>query len=303
MMRRYLILLLSIAWVAGCHRIPSNAPPSISAIYVPAPALGDSGLVAIDTASLRPVAVGMGAGPQMVTTFQNGRYHSETVRAISGDSAVIANTASLIMQRGGATPGIFLDFQDIAPEDLRSFANLLRAITAAARSLNRSPVALFVPPRDTLSYPTDILGRVVDIVIVRAYGDHRPGTSAGAPTTAEFVRRALGLRSVVIGPSRVVAELPLFGYRWERDGNARAISYAEAARNVNSEAGSFRRDPASQFLVATGRDGWTAWVPDGRTIEYLISVVRQSGVSAVALAGIRNAAPDIREHVANAVRR
>jgi spore germination protein YaaH len=302
-MLRPIALMAICSILAACHRIPSTAPPSTALFYLPEPALADAGLVIIDSTSLRPSLNASGAPTFLVTNYDNGHYHAATIRAISEDSAVTANAARQVVLQSGETGPLVLDFQDVAPEQLKSFTNLLRNITAFARGRGRAPVALVVPPQDTLSYPSEILGRVVDVLIVRAFGDHRPGTAPGAPATAEFITRALGPRTKVLGPSRVIAALPLFGYRWERDGTAKAVSYADVSASLNAEASAFRRDPATSFLVATGRDGWTAWVPDGRTIAYLISVVQRRGVSGVALTGLRGAAPDIAQYAAQALRR
>jgi len=303
MLRRITRSAVILTIVAGCHRIPATSPPATSLLYLPEPLLDDAGLISIDTASLRPSIVSAGNGNPLVTNFQNGRYHGETIRAISEDSTVRANTARQIVLQSGAGGPLILDFQGVAPDQLRSFTELLRDISALAHARSRNPVALVVPAHDTLSFPSGIMSRVVDVVIVRAYGEHRPGTLPGAPTTDEFIMRALGERTVVLGPGRVIAALPLFGYRWDKNGNARVITYAQASGDLNSEASAFRRDPATQYLIAHGRDGWSAWVPDGRTIEYLISIARRSGVSAIALAGVKGAAPDIADRAAQAIRR
>ena len=111
------------------------------------------------------------------------------------------------------------------------------------------------------------------------------------------------MRSVIMGPARVIAALPLYGYRWDKNGTARPITYVEASAHLNAEAGAFSRDPVTQYLVATGKDGWTAWVPDGQTVTHLLSVVRQTGVAGVALMGMRGRAPDISSAVNSAIRR
>jgi len=45
-----------------------------------------------------------------------------------------------------------------------------------------------------------------------------------------FVRRALALRVAEVGPNKVVAALPLYGYRWPLNRPATDISYDEARR-------------------------------------------------------------------------
>jgi hypothetical protein len=302
-MLRRTLLALAAACVAGCHGIPGSAPaPALNVLYLPEPSLGDTALITLDTATLRPSSR-RGSGLALATNFQNGRYRGETLRAISEDSTVTDGVARQLILQGGPAGPLFLDFQEVATDQLASFARLLRSITTLAKSSARGPVAIIVPPQDTVSYPTEVLARLVDMMVVRAFGEHRPGTVAGAPTTAAFITRSVATRSVVMGPARVIAALPLYGYRWDKNGTARPVTYSEASASLNSESGSFRRDPLTQYLVGSGRDGWTAWVPDGQTVAYLLSIVKPTGVAGVALMGTRGAAPDIADAVAKAVRR
>ena len=240
----------------------------------------------------------------IVLTAGCHRIHSTSPPALSVlylAEPLIGDKGFMAVDTAGAA--LIVDFRDAPQANLSAFVDQLRNIATQAHERGKSPVALVVPPIDTVAYPTETLARVVDVLIVRAYGDHRPGTGPGAPTNQDFITRAVGIRSLTLGPTRVIAALPLFGYRWEASGSARPITYAEASANLNSESRAFRRDPATQFLVATGQNGWTAWVPDGRTIEYLIGVVKGRGISGVALAGTTGAAPDIAERVAQAIRR
>jgi hypothetical protein len=62
---------------------------------------------------------------------------------------------------------------------------------------------------------------------------------------------------------------------------------------VLHEAGVFNRDPASQYLTASGRDGWTIWIPDARTVARMIDAARARGVNIIALTGIAGADPAI----------
>ena len=86
-------------------------------------------------------------------------------------------------------------------------------------------------------------------------------------------------------------ELPLYGYMWNRNGGARIITYREANSLVLREAMSFRRDAASQFLTASGRDGWTIWIPDAQTVRTMIDVAQSRGVNVIALTGLAEADP------------
>jgi hypothetical protein len=85
----------------------------------------------------------------------------------------------------------------------------------------------------------------------------------------------------------------MYGYIWSRSGSARIITYREANGLILREGGSFRRDPASQFITAEGRDGWTIWLPDARTIQSLIAAAQSRGVNTIALTGIQGSDPAV----------
>ena len=280
------------------------------------PSLGS--LIAIDSAFLRPVIVRRGGSgyveveiadsargadnrtfavmhlvrPSVVTTYQGNRYRPEIIRALANDTVVLGATARIIASTSDPS-GIILDFQDSPPGDIPLLVAMTRAIRDAARPRGRSPIALVVPAADTVSYPTEVLGRVADILLIRLHGEHRPGTPPGPLTTPDFLARSVGMRARVTGASRLGAELPLYGYRWDRDGTSTPITYVDAQALVISEARVFTRDPVSQFLTATGRDGWTIWIPDARTIQFMSDIVRRRGINVIALSGVEGADPSI----------
>ena len=295
--------------ITGCHVLPASQPVRTEIWYVASPIMpgvqklrADSagstgGILLLDTASLRPVPWRNGA-PAVVeriatfTTYRGSRYHPESIRAITEDSAVLARFAdSVATLRPAFGTALFLDLQQSTAADIQSLVMFTREMARAAAAQHIRPLGVVVPRGDTVNYPTEILARVADVIVVRLDGEHGPGTAAGAPVTAEFVRRELGLRSVGVGASRLVAEFPLYGYIWTRDGAARPITFADASALVTGEAGNFRRDPTSQFLTASGRDGWTVWVPDRRTIQTLIDAAHTRGVDTIALSGTEGADP------------
>ncbi len=186
---------------------------------------------------------------------------------------------------------VIVDFQGATPTDLPGMVEMVRSIGRFARPAGNRPFAMVVPPGDTVSYPTSILARVADVLIIRLHGEHRPGTAPGPLATPEFIGREIGLRARIIGASRLGAELPLFGYRWNADGTAVSITWFDAQALVRSESGAFTRDASSQFLTARGRDGWTVWVPDARTVQSMVAAVKRRGVTQFALAGVEGADP------------
>lgn len=317
-------LLVIAMTLAACARGRVESERQTTTWYVPAVQINDEtatrlkpvpevpslgALVVFDSTSLRPVMVRRGGSgvvegkvndsswfvmhiirPAIITTYQGGRYRPETVRALVDDTLVMALAArsTAVTARDMS---LIIDFQGATPADLPGMVEMVRSIGRFARPMGSRRVAMVVPPGDTVSYPTAILARVADILVIRLHGEHRPGTAPGPLATPEFIAREIGLRSRVIGASRIGAELPLFGYQWNADGTAVPITWADAQALVRSESGAFTRDPSSQFLTARGRDGWTVWVPDARTVQSMVTAVKRRGVTQFALAGVEGADP------------
>ena len=309
--------LLAICALAASCRTPPRAQPAATVVWtIAAPAIrgadqanavtdpmrSSGGLLVIDSTSLRPVLrsePSLRANPTVsriavVTTFEGSRYHPEAIRALFEDDQVMSRAAGAIATSVPlAGNGLFVDFQNAAPDDIRGIAALMRSIADSARAGRVAPIGVIVPAADTVGYPTRILARSADFLVVRLYGEHGPGTAPGPLASPEWIARHIGMRSREIGANRIVAEIPLFGYRWDRNGRVTPITFASAQALVLSEAGSFHRDPPSGFLTASGRDGWTVWIPDGRSIAAMIGSVRRSGVNRIALAGPAGADPDV----------
>lgn len=333
--RRSLTLVCTIAISLGsnsCGHLPGTQPaPAIVWVIAaagvnqtaaidelaPPPVQLAGRLLVIDSTSLRPIVpspLSTGTSDSheqfdfsriaVVTTYQGARYHPESIRSLSDDSQVMGQAASAIanavMTVGN---GLFLDFQDAAPDDLPRIAAITRAIADSAHVRRVAPIGIVVPPGDTVAYPTAVLARTADFIVVRLYGEHRPGTAPGPTTSPEWIARELGLRAKEIGVKRLVAELALFGYRWDSNGRAETITFAQAQALVASESGSFRRDPPTGLLTARGRNGWTVWVPDGLSIASLVATVRKTGVNRFALSGVSGADPDVWVRLPAAIRR
>jgi hypothetical protein len=263
----------------------SIVPAPVLAAGTPADAAGTASLVAIDSVSIRPREISPGSEIAFITIHQGGRYHPETVRALANDSVVLSGFAAQLVNDHALDRSVILDFQGSNPDDVRELATVVRAIGQVTRAHGQRSLSLVVPAQDTVAYPTLVLARLADMLIVRLEGEHRPGTPAGPPVSPDFVTRAVGLRASLIGASRIGVEIPLFGYLWDKTGAARPITFSEAQALVLRETGVFTRDPPSHYLTASGRDGWTAWVPDARTVRFIVETARRRGVTRFFLAG------------------
>ncbi|MEO8193365.1 MAG: hypothetical protein ABI681_05910 [Gemmatimonadales bacterium] len=336
-MRRELTLIGATAFalisVDGCGRFAGQPERSLSVWLLPLPGspgggaflspeaamrymIGES--IPLDSVSFRPSSVqperptypmqdGAVLPPRVsiLTTFQGSRYHPETIRALENDSAALGAAAGAIAREAGERGAnvLFIDLQGATSGEIRGLVAAVRAIADSARRYVPGGIGIILPPGDTAGYPTAILARVAPLLIARLYGEHRAGTAPGPLASPQWISRQLGMRAMDVGANRLVAEIPLFGYRWDRSGDARAVTFSEAQAMVRSEAGSFRRDPTSGFLTASGRDGWTVWISDARTMEIMIDAVRRGGVTRIALAGIDGADPEVWARLPAAVKR
>lgn len=322
-----LVALSAAAFGLACGRLPGGAPLPASVWLLPAPSEGlvspseslpagvapfEGPLIVIDSSnfnlhydfSAEPIPAGA-SRVALITTFQGARYHPESIRAITDDSIGMANFAGLLSRTVvGNSNGLFIDFQGGTPDDLAQTTSLLRAIADSARAHGVKPVGIVVPPGDTVGYPTELLARMTDLIVLRLSGEHRAGTAPGALVSPEWMARQIGIRASGAGVARLVADLPLFGYRWNRDASVSQISYSAAQMMVRSEGGVFRRDPASGSLTySSARDGWTIWIQDAATVERLVVVARRAGVRMFALSGVAGADPDIWTRLPSVLRR
>ncbi len=224
----------------------------------------------------------------VVTSFQGERYHPETIRALAADSQALAATAGAIAGVAASlvANGVVIDLQAMAPADIRALVDVTRAIADSARKKQSGPIAFVVPAADTAAYPGALIARTADLLLVRLDGEHRAGTTPGPFASSPWFTRHLGMRAAEVGASRIVAELPLFGYRWERNGGVRRVTYDEARTAVLGEAISMQRDPGSRALHASSsRGGWEIWINDHETVAFLIDAARRIGVNRFALVG------------------
>ncbi len=306
----------SLCASAACGRLPGGSPPPATVWLLhnsdedvtrsaPLPKAIEAfvgPLIFVDSSSFVPLqgAVAEDAPPgasriALVTTYQGSRYHPESIRALTEDSVAGTQFAGALSRLAAASSnGLFIDFQGTTPGELIRTTALLRTIADSARARNLAPIGIVVPPGDTVGYPTEILARTADLIVVRLAGEHRSGTSPGPLASPEWITREIGIRAYAIGVNRIVAGLPLFGYLWDATGAVRRITYKEAQSLVQRQAGVFRRDPSSGSLTASSaRDGWTIWIADAHTLEGLVAVARRAGVKRFALLGVDGADPDI----------
>lgn len=231
-------------------------------------------------------------GVALVTTFQGRRFHPETIRALAADSQALGATAGAVaaLVKSTAADGLIIDFQGMTPAEIGGLIDVSRAVADSARAYVLGPIGFVVPASDTAGYPGALIARTANLIVVRLHGEHRPGTAPGPFASAQWLTRHLGARAAEVGASRVVGELPLFGYRWAADGTSIRITYQQARAAVLGDGIALSRDPSSRALYAASpRGGWEIWINDQETVDYLIEAARRIGVNKFVIAGVEGA--------------
>src|SRR6185312_361384 len=99
----------------------------------------------------------------------------------------------------------------------------------------------------TAGYPTQPLLGIVDFVIPMLYDQHWSTSEPGPISAPDWVKHALAMRLRGVDASRVVAGLPVYGYRWVRGTtSAEDVSYADARRLSRDAGVPLSRDTASR---------------------------------------------------------
>lgn len=298
--RRWAVLILA---AAACVRIPATPPTAASwwSFADPVASSGEpsgpsrrdvdaalTGWIVIDSATYRPVRPYMDttqlapttARLAFVTTFQGGRHRPETIRGIATDPEAIRHTASSIVSEAAANKysGIVIDFAGMTARDIDALLAVASAITDSAHAHNIRPVVISVPAADTAGYPGQLLAAISDLLLVLSYDQHAQGTAAGSPASPEWFGQKLRARAAEAGSNRIVAAIPVDGYRWVRYGNASRITFAETNRLLQRTGSRIERDPVTHTLHAHVDDA-EIWVSDKQLVDILVRDARRMGVN------------------------
>ena len=310
--RRSLALLLAGSAIAGCGATVAGTAPGARREYwaftapwdarsaVSARANGArfdaivSGWIQLDSITGQPFAefrdtlsrhAPAGTRPMaIVANAVGGRFHAEAIRRLGRDQAALARAAGDIARRAvsGAYRGLVLDIEALGAADLPVVKAVVRAFADSARAHGIAPIAVAIPAVDTAGYPAAAFVPAADFVLVMLYDEHWATSPPGPIASPQWVRRALALRAAEVGPSRIVAALPLYGYRWPPSGPATALSFEDARRDAAAAGTELRRDFATQTLRASRPDVWETWVSDAGLLATLLAVVDATGVRRVA---------------------
>lgn len=253
-----------------------------------------TGWIALDSASGKPFVASalrdtqrLAAGTQrfaIVTSYHRDRFHARPIRTLAARPALLGDAARWIAQHAasGGYRGLVLDFEALEPRDLDAQLVVVRAVRDSARARGVPLVVVAIPAVDASSYPVRPLLGVADLVLVMLYDQHWLTSEPGPIAEPAWVARALAARVAEAGDSRrVVAALPLYGYRWRRGAPTEIVSFADARRIAGGTRTPLARDAASHTLRAT-RPDWDMWVTDAELVRRLVREARGVGVRRLA---------------------
>jgi peptidoglycan-N-acetylglucosamine deacetylase len=221
----------------------------------------------------------------MLTSFTGDRFRPEMVRALGADRAAAARVAgatAALLARAGYR-GLVIDLEGHSAADLPARLALIAALADSAHAHGVSTVAVTVPAADTAGYPARPFLEHADLVIALLYDEHWAGSGPGSIASPAWVRERLQVRVGEVGPSRLVAALPVYGYRWPVVGAAEVVSYRDAERWAGVAGSQLVREPSTLELRATRANEWQLWVTDAESLRGLRAEVERSGVRRIAL--------------------
>ena len=255
-----------------------------------------SGWIQLDSVSGRPVTalfpdtLRRGAATAvymaLVTSYIGDRFHPETIRLLARDPNALARTAAAIADAASraAYRGLVLDFEGHGHDDLAALLTVTRAIADSSRRHGVSPIAMAIPAADTGGYPARRLADVVDLLVVMLYDQHWSTSSPGPVASPAWASRALAMRVAEIGPDRLVAGLPIYGYQWPTAAlSANVIGYEDALQLARSAGTVLERDVPSRTLHTARAGAWELWVADAGLLTDLVREIETFGVRRRAL--------------------
>jgi spore germination protein YaaH len=220
----------------------------------------------------------------LVTTYARDRFHPELIRQLGGDSAARGRVAGAIaaLAAAGDYRGLVLDFEGQTPADTAALAVVVRAVADSAHRRRIAPVAIAVPPAESIAYAPRVL-RGADLLLVMLYDQHWATSTPGPIASPEWVASLLSVWVAQAGASRIVAGLPAYGYAWAPDASASVVSYADVAAFAARTGLPLVRDTVSQMLHVVRPDSVDIWVSDAPLLATLVGEVEHAGVHRIAL--------------------
>lgn len=251
-----------------------------------------SGWIILDSASFRPAAPFADTARSkaasrfaLVTTYQGDRFHPDVLRGLASDSRILAAAAGAVgsLVEDGHYTGVVLDFEGLTSRDLDVLLAATKAVADSCRAHGAITIVVAVPAADTAAYPSALLLGSANFLMPMLYDQHWSGSAPGPIADPEWAARFLGTRVAEVGAAKIIAALPVYGYRWRANAPTEIVSYSDAVRLSESTNTPLARDPASASLHAISQQGWEMWVSDRVLLDSLVQRSRRIGVRNFAL--------------------
>lgn len=222
----------------------------------------------------------------IVTSWHGDKFHQQSVRRLGRDPQRLARAAAAIGRYAQSMryTGLVLDLEALTAADLPALLRVAKAIADSARARGVGTIAMAIPAADSAAYPARRLLDVVDAVVVMLYDQHWSTSGAGPIAEPSWVRSALAARVAEAGPSRIIAALPAYGYRWRKGVPvAESIGYEDAVRMAAAARAPLKRDERTRTLTMRGPGGEEIWVADAGLLAALVEESRSLGVNRFAI--------------------
>lgn len=226
----------------------------------------------------------------LVTSYVHPSFRPAAIRRLAANPRGLSRAAGAIAatMESARNRGAVLDFEALLPGDLPALASVIRTLSDTLRTRGLGPVVVAVPAADTLAYPgRAILEAGADFILPMLYDQHWAGGPAGPISAREWVDANLRMRIREVGAARIVAGLPLYGYRWSAPGKAVTVTFAQAA------TAALARDSVTGSLRASLPRGGEVWVTDAKLLGELMSIAHRQGVKRFALWHIGQEDPSV----------
>ncbi len=223
----------------------------------------------------------------IVTSWHGDRFHPSSVRALGRDDARLAKAAGAIAGHAASLhyAGLVLDFESLERADRPALLHVIKAIADSAHARHVSTVVVAIPATDTVGYPARPIAAVADFVMPMLYDEHWSTSAPGPISEPDWVRSALAARIAEVGAARIVAALPVYGYRWslKKKSAAEDVTFVDAKRIAAQAGVPLTRDQKSNTLRGAKPGEWEIWVTDAELLSTLVRQTTDAGIRRIAL--------------------
>jgi spore germination protein YaaH len=219
-----------------------------------------------------------------LVTFTSSSDGRKVLTSADSRKRAIAEIAALV--RSADYGGVHLDLEYLPPEDAPKLADFLRELRPELGGKILS-MAIF-PPFDFPEkwsgfHCLDLIGPLLDEIVLMAYDFHRPGTPPGPVVNLGWVERNVAEVLKSMQPEKVWLGTPAYGYEWSDDGRTKVVSARDGVR-LAKDHNAIRHESGTLYFQLAGRDGMReVYVADAETRRRMEELARSHRLKGVAL--------------------